>query len=248
MATPFRPWLSEPSAAAISRLVVFTEIYRDLPGFTRSGALCGVFSSGRATATIHNKWRMTMDTVCPDVKSDRSGFSSEQRSEPEREAIDGNLRREIEALIPRLRRYARALTHNVETADGLVQDCLSRALGKIHLWEKGTDLRAWLFTILHQSACQPRSPGGARARQHRIAEMPYAAETRAGSGYPSGASRPGTSHRQTPGGATVGDPAGGIGGNAIRGSRLGGKPARRDYPLASGARSRNPAHSHRIIP
>jgi RNA polymerase sigma-70 factor (ECF subfamily) len=34
-------------------------------------------------------------------------------------------------------------------ADDLVQDCLVRALGKIHLWEKGTDLRAWLFTILH---------------------------------------------------------------------------------------------------
>jgi RNA polymerase sigma-70 factor (ECF subfamily) len=34
-------------------------------------------------------------------------------------------------------------------ADDLVQDCLVRALGKIHLWEEGTDLRAWLFTILH---------------------------------------------------------------------------------------------------
>jgi RNA polymerase sigma-70 factor (ECF subfamily) len=34
-------------------------------------------------------------------------------------------------------------------ADDLVQDCLVRALGKIHLWKEGTDLRAWLFTILH---------------------------------------------------------------------------------------------------
>jgi len=34
-------------------------------------------------------------------------------------------------------------------ADDLVQGCLVRALGKIHQWEKGTDLRAWLFTILH---------------------------------------------------------------------------------------------------
>jgi RNA polymerase sigma-70 factor, ECF subfamily len=30
-----------------------------------------------------------------------------------------------------------------------VQDCLARALGKLHLWQDGTDLRAWLFTILH---------------------------------------------------------------------------------------------------
>jgi RNA polymerase sigma-70 factor (ECF subfamily) len=56
---------------------------------------------------------------------------------------------EIEAEIPRLRRYARALTRDVTAADDLVQDCLTRALDKLHLWQKGTDLRAWLFTILH---------------------------------------------------------------------------------------------------
>src|ERR1700719_3504161 len=55
----------------------------------------------------------------------------------------------IEAEIPRLRRYARALARDVAAADDLVQDCLTRALGKIHLWQDGTDLRAWLFTILH---------------------------------------------------------------------------------------------------
>jgi RNA polymerase sigma-70 factor (ECF subfamily) len=57
--------------------------------------------------------------------------------------------RDIEAEIPRLRRYARALTRDLVSADDLVQDCLTRALGKLHLWQEGTDLRAWLFTILH---------------------------------------------------------------------------------------------------
>jgi RNA polymerase sigma-70 factor (ECF subfamily) len=57
--------------------------------------------------------------------------------------------RDIEAEIPRLRRYARALTRDLIAADDLVQDCLARALGKLHLWQEGTDLRAWLFTILH---------------------------------------------------------------------------------------------------
>jgi RNA polymerase sigma-70 factor (ECF subfamily) len=57
--------------------------------------------------------------------------------------------RDIEAEIPRLRRYARALTRDLIAADDLVQDCLTRALGKLHLWQQGTDLRAWLFTILH---------------------------------------------------------------------------------------------------
>lgn len=55
----------------------------------------------------------------------------------------------IEAEIPRLRRYARALTRDVVLADDLVQSCLERAVGKEHLWRPGTDLRAWLFTLLH---------------------------------------------------------------------------------------------------
>jgi len=59
------------------------------------------------------------------------------------------IHRSIEAEIPRLRRYARALTRDAVAADDLVQDCLARALGKLHLWQEGTDLRAWLFTILH---------------------------------------------------------------------------------------------------
>jgi len=57
--------------------------------------------------------------------------------------------RDIEAEILRLRRYARALTRDLIAADDLVQECLTRALSKLHLWQQGTDLRAWLFTILH---------------------------------------------------------------------------------------------------
>ncbi|HZS85030.1 MAG TPA: sigma-70 family RNA polymerase sigma factor [Stellaceae bacterium] len=55
----------------------------------------------------------------------------------------------LEKEIPRLRRYARALTRDATRADDLVQSCLVRALAKSHLWQPGTDLRAWLFTILH---------------------------------------------------------------------------------------------------
>jgi RNA polymerase sigma-70 factor (ECF subfamily) len=55
----------------------------------------------------------------------------------------------LENEIPRLRRYARALTRDATRADDLVQSCLVRALAKSHLWQVGTDLRAWLFTILH---------------------------------------------------------------------------------------------------
>jgi RNA polymerase sigma factor (sigma-70 family) len=59
------------------------------------------------------------------------------------------LSRRVELEIPRLRRYARALTHATDRADDLVQDTLVRALTKLHLWQPGTDLRAWLFTIMH---------------------------------------------------------------------------------------------------
>jgi RNA polymerase sigma-70 factor (ECF subfamily) len=55
----------------------------------------------------------------------------------------------IEQQIPRLRRYARALTRNRERADDLVQDTLGRALVKEQFWQPGTNLRAWLFTIMH---------------------------------------------------------------------------------------------------
>ncbi len=51
--------------------------------------------------------------------------------------------------IPRLRRYARALTGDASAADDLVQDALERALLKQDLWRKGSDLRAWLFTLMH---------------------------------------------------------------------------------------------------
>ncbi|HEX4928619.1 MAG TPA: sigma-70 family RNA polymerase sigma factor [Burkholderiales bacterium] len=52
-------------------------------------------------------------------------------------------------LIPRLRRYARALTGERAAADDLVQDTLERAWTKLHLYRRGTDLRAWLFTVMH---------------------------------------------------------------------------------------------------
>lgn len=56
---------------------------------------------------------------------------------------------EIEALIPRLRRFARALTGSREAADDLTQDTLERAWTKRELWQAGTNLRAWLFAVMH---------------------------------------------------------------------------------------------------
>lgn len=51
--------------------------------------------------------------------------------------------------VPVLRRYARALVHNTADADDLVQDCLVRALSRMHLFQPGTNMKAWLLAILH---------------------------------------------------------------------------------------------------
>jgi len=51
--------------------------------------------------------------------------------------------------VPRLRRYARALAGNRDDADDLVQDTLERAWSRAALWRGVTDMRGWLFSIMH---------------------------------------------------------------------------------------------------
>ena len=55
----------------------------------------------------------------------------------------------LRAEIPRLNRYARALMRGRDGAEDLVQDTLLRALEKAHLWQPGTNLQGWLFTLMH---------------------------------------------------------------------------------------------------
>jgi len=59
----------------------------------------------------------------------------------------GGFQQGVEAAVPALRRYARALTRDAELADDLVQDTLVRALRSEHLFHGG-DIRSWLYTIL----------------------------------------------------------------------------------------------------
>jgi len=62
-------------------------------------------------------------------------------------AARGEFLREVEGMMPNLRRYARSLARDADEADDVVQDALVAALDKIHQFEPGTNLRAWLFTI-----------------------------------------------------------------------------------------------------
>ena len=68
---------------------------------------------------------------------------------PAPDAATGFREQELAAVIPRLRRYALVLTGNPARSDDLVQDTLTRAWDKRSYWRAGSDLRAWLFTIMH---------------------------------------------------------------------------------------------------
>ena len=71
-----------------------------------------------------------------------------------------NPQNELIQHIPRLRRYARALAGDAARADDLVQDTLERALVKLDLWRPGSDLRAWLFTLMHNLFVNQIRAGG----------------------------------------------------------------------------------------
>src|SRR4029077_10675169 len=65
-----------------------------------------------------------------------------------RMSLDPTLRDQILAAVPSLRAFAISLSGNVDRADDLVQETLLRALANIHSFQPGTNMPAWLFTIL----------------------------------------------------------------------------------------------------
>lgn len=72
-----------------------------------------------------------------------------------------NFEQELVIHLPSLRRYAYALTGSQQNAEDLVQDCLARAWEKLHLWQIGSNLRTWLFTIMHNlyiNQCKKKKP------------------------------------------------------------------------------------------
>lgn len=88
-------------------------------------------------------------------------------------------RTQLEEQLPGLRRYARVLAGDAWAADDLVQDTLERACAKWRLWVVGSDLRAWLFTLMHNIYLNQRR--GARVALASVsideveAEVPVAA-------------------------------------------------------------------------
>jgi RNA polymerase sigma-70 factor (ECF subfamily) len=66
-------------------------------------------------------------------------------------AVEPALREELVAAIPSLRAFAISLTGSSERADDFVQDTLMKAWSHLDRFERGTNLQAWLFTILRNS-------------------------------------------------------------------------------------------------
>jgi RNA polymerase sigma-70 factor (ECF subfamily) len=65
--------------------------------------------------------------------------------------LPGGLREELLALIPTLRAFARSLAGNRAESDDLVQETMVKAISNIGQFDQGTNLRAWLFTILRNT-------------------------------------------------------------------------------------------------
>ena len=65
--------------------------------------------------------------------------------------VSPSLRSELIAAIPSLRAFAVSLCNHPERADDLVQETLVKAWSNIHSFTEGTNMRAWLFTILRNA-------------------------------------------------------------------------------------------------
>jgi len=95
------------------------------------------------------------------------GFVMDQQIEKKQSPKDANL---LAPEIPYLRRYARALTRNAADADDLVQNALMRAVANFARFEQGTNLRAWLLTIVHNAFIDGTRKLKRERESHEMAE------------------------------------------------------------------------------
>ena len=86
-------------------------------------------------------------------------------------SLDPSLREAVLAAVPKLRAFAISLCGNVDRADDLVQETLLRALANINSFQRGTNMSAWLFTILRNHF---RSEYRKRRREVEASEGHYA--------------------------------------------------------------------------
>jgi RNA polymerase sigma factor (sigma-70 family) len=79
-------------------------------------------------------------------------------------AVREELERGLHEYVTSLRRYALVLTRNSDAAEDLVQETLVKAIAASDSWEPGTDLRVWMFRIMHNTHVSER-------RRHQVREQ-----------------------------------------------------------------------------
>lgn len=89
--------------------------------------------------------------------------------------MDESIRRELLAVLPRLRRFAYSLTGRWDQADDLVQSTYARAIDAIDSWKVGTSLDAWLFRIMRNHFLNQRRAEAVRS--HRAEDLRLMAHT-----------------------------------------------------------------------
>ncbi len=77
--------------------------------------------------------------------------------------MDETIRREMLALLPRLRRFAYGLTGSIDEGDDLVQATCERAIDRIETWQPGTRLDSWMYRIARNTFLNWRRAGRVRA-------------------------------------------------------------------------------------
>lgn len=76
--------------------------------------------------------------------------------------MDETIRREMLALLPRLRRFAYGLTGSIDEGDDLVQATCERAISRIETWQPGTRLDSWMYRIARNTFYNWRRAGRVR--------------------------------------------------------------------------------------
>ena len=109
--------------------------------------------------------------------------------------IDSGLRDIMLGATPNLRAFAISLTSNVDRADDLVQETLMRAIANIHRFQPGTNMQAWLFTILRNLF---HSEYRKRRREVEDADGKYAATLAESAGQGAPSRFPGFARRPRP--------------------------------------------------
>lgn len=105
---------------------------------------------------------------CVGLRAQSSGAAAQVYILDPEAFVSSDLKRELIALLPRLRRFARSLTRSVSEADDLVQDACLRAIDRADQWDPSQPLDRWVFRIMRNLWISEVRKGKVRLGQGHI--------------------------------------------------------------------------------